>query len=150
MKQYTKLVAPLAWRACETFIPRTSGASGTIVLPASDVFMLGCTFIEVLTGCSREPYDWLMAEDPEGMVLIAYRVTPATRNNNPLTVCAPTDTGSGCRACTRMPVSVNDLRCSCRIRVDLRCSCRIRVHQGVVNFFFFNPAFGEVPWSPAE
>ena len=57
-----------------------------IVLEASDVFMLGCTFIEVLTGCSREPYDWLMAEDPSGMDLIVYRKQESTRNNNPLVV----------------------------------------------------------------
>ena len=82
--QYTKLVAPLAWRACETFIPRKS--AGTIVLEASDVFMLGCTFIEVLTGCSREPYDWLMEEDPSGMTLITYRNHESTRSSNPLVV----------------------------------------------------------------
>ena len=82
--QYTKLVAPLAWRACETFIPHKS--AGTIVTEASDVFMLGCTFIEVLTACSREPYDWLMEEDPSGMTLITYRTHESTRNNNPLMV----------------------------------------------------------------
>ena len=82
--QYTKLVAPLAWRACETFAPHES--AGTIVLEASDVFMLGCTFIEVLTSCSREPYDWLMKQDPSGMDLIVYRKQASTRNNNPLVV----------------------------------------------------------------
>ena len=82
--QYTKLVAPLAWRACETFLPHKS--AGTIVLEASDVFMLGCTFIEVLTGCSRQPYDWLIEEDPSGHRLIAYRASDATMNNNPLVV----------------------------------------------------------------
>ena len=48
--------------------------------------MLGCTFIEVLTGCSREPYDWLMEDDPSGMSLIVYRGQESTRNNNPLVV----------------------------------------------------------------
>ena len=84
--QYTQLVAPLAWRACETFLPHKSAATGTIVTEASDVFMLGCTFIEVLTGCSREPYDWLTAADPSGTALIVYRGHESTRNNNPLVV----------------------------------------------------------------
>ena len=57
-----------------------------VVTEGCDVFMLGCTFIEVLTGCSREPYDWLMAEDPSGMTLITYRTHESTRNNNPLVV----------------------------------------------------------------
>ena len=81
--QYTKLLAPTAWRACETFIPRVSGM---VVTEASDVFMLGCTFIEVLTGCTREPYDWLTEEDPSGMTLITYRTHESTRSNNPLVV----------------------------------------------------------------
>ena len=84
-------MAPLAWRACETFIPHKS--AGMIVLEASDVFMLGCTFIEVLTGCSREPYDWLMEEDPSGMSLMVYRGHESTRNNNPLVVRALCDVG---------------------------------------------------------
>ena len=84
MNQYTKLVAPLAWRACETFVPRADG--GMVATEAADVFMLGCTFIEVLTGCSREPYDWLMAEDPSGMSLMVYRGHESTRNNSPLAV----------------------------------------------------------------
>ena len=48
--------------------------------------LLGCTFIEVLTGCTREPYDWLMAEDTTGFRLITYRTHELTRDNNPLTV----------------------------------------------------------------
>ena len=58
-------------------------------MEASDVFMLGCTFIEVLTGCSREPYDWLLQEDPSGMSLMVYRGHESTRNNSPLAVSAP-------------------------------------------------------------
>ena len=76
-----KLVAPMAWRACETFNPRSGG--DVVVTEASDVFMLGCTFIEVLTGCTREPYDWLMEEDPSGTALTVYRGRESTRNNNP-------------------------------------------------------------------
>ena len=82
--QYTTRVAPLAWRACETFIPRPGG--GTIVTTATDVFMLGCSFIEVLTGCSREPYDWLLAKDPSCAALKTYRTAEATRNVDPLSV----------------------------------------------------------------
>ena len=52
------------------------------------MFMLGCTFIEVLTGCSREPYDWLVKEDPSCMSLLVYRGHESTRNNNPLVVLA--------------------------------------------------------------
>ena len=84
VNQYTKLVAPVAWRACETFIPRAGG--GTIVAEPSDVFMLGCTFIEVLTRCSRQPYDWLMEEDPSGFKLITFRTHDSTRSLNPLAV----------------------------------------------------------------
>ena len=77
--QYTTRTAPIAWRACETFASHRS--AGTIVLEASDVFMLGCTFIEVLTGCSREPYDWLTGEQ-----LIAFRAHDTTRDLSPLLV----------------------------------------------------------------
>ena len=57
-----------------------------LVTEASDVFMLGCTFIEVLTGCTREPYDWLMEEDPSGVALTVYRGQEATRTINPIMV----------------------------------------------------------------
>ena len=79
--QYTTLPASFAWCACETFAPRADGRR--VATPASDVFMLGCTFIEVLTGCTRQPYDWLMADR---FALIAYRTHESTRNNNPLVV----------------------------------------------------------------
>ena len=72
-----------------------------IVLEASDVFMLGCTFIEVLTGCSREPYDWLMKEDPSGNRLVAYRASDATRNINPLVVRAVVVKSGGARGIKR-------------------------------------------------
>ena len=57
-----------------------------VVTEGCDVFMLGCTFIEVLTGCRREPYDWLMEEDPSGTVLLTYRAHELTRSNNPIVV----------------------------------------------------------------
>ena len=61
-------------------------SGGSIVLEASDVFMLGWCFVEVLTCCQRQPYDWLMAEDPSGVALTVYRGQESTRNNNPLVV----------------------------------------------------------------
>ena len=79
MNQYTTLSAPVAWRACETFVHHVT--PGTIVTEASDVFMLGCAFVEVLTGCSREPYDWLSGE-----ALLLFRGNDATRGLNPLLV----------------------------------------------------------------
>ena len=84
VNQYTTIATPLAWRACETFAPHEG--KGILASVASDVFMLGCTFVEVLTGCTREPYDWLIAEDASGMKLKAYRTNVATMNNNPLVV----------------------------------------------------------------
>ena len=79
VNQYTTLSAPVAWRACETFVHHAT--SGMIVTEASDVFMLGCAFVEVLTGCSREPYDWLSGE-----ALLLFRGNDATRGLNPLLV----------------------------------------------------------------
>ena len=78
--QYTTFVAPIAWRACETFAPHKS--AGMVVLAASDVFMLGCAFIEVLTGCSRTPFDWLKGEQ-----LLLFRGNDSTRGHGPIVVC---------------------------------------------------------------
>ena len=50
---------------------------------SSDVFMLGCTFIEVLTACSRAPYDWLT-----GAALLSFRQLPATRDTDPMRAAA--------------------------------------------------------------
>ena len=86
--RYTNMVAPLAWRACETFLPclgrREGRGASTKLLQASDVFMLGCTFLEVLTGGRRQPYDWLTAEDASGAALMAFRSGDATRDVSPL------------------------------------------------------------------
>ena len=79
VNHYTTLVTPVAWRACETFIPR--GDDTILASTASDVFMLGCTYIEVLTGCTRKPFDWLL-----GTSLVKYRQDEATRNNTPIMV----------------------------------------------------------------
>ena len=83
--QYTTLLGPVAWRAPETFRPRTSPSTpGTIVQCESDVFMLGCTFLEVLTGCTRQPYDWLTEGDPAS--LLRFREGAGTLDVSPLQV----------------------------------------------------------------
>ena len=48
------------------------------------MFMLGCAFIEVLTGCSRQPYDWLTEDDPSSVALLVYRSQESTRDLDPL------------------------------------------------------------------
>ena len=53
---YTHLKGPIAWMAPETF---DEGEKGQLVSPASDVYMLGSCFVEVATGCERQPFDWL-------------------------------------------------------------------------------------------
>ena len=42
--------------APETF---DEGEKGRLVSPASDMYMLGSCFVEVATGCERQPFDWL-------------------------------------------------------------------------------------------
>ena len=78
---YTVLTAPTAWRAPETFVGRADGLM--VVTAASDVYMLGCALVEVMTGCQRQPFDWLMA-DVEA--LVTFRKHPSTREVDPLTV----------------------------------------------------------------
>ena len=39
---------------------KPASAAADHAAQASDVFLLGCTFIELLTGCSRTPFDWLV------------------------------------------------------------------------------------------
>ncbi len=41
---------------------------------ASDVYMLGGCFIEVLTACTRTPFDWLPAHD-----VVAFRTRETSR-----------------------------------------------------------------------
>ncbi len=78
---YTVLKAPTAWRAPETFLSRAAGKEGTIASTASDVFMLGCCYLELATKCSRLPYDWLGGED-----LLVFRKHAATRCVGPVQV----------------------------------------------------------------
>ena len=53
---YTHLKGPIPWMAPETF---DEGEKGHVVSAASDVYMLGSCFVEVATGCERQPFDWL-------------------------------------------------------------------------------------------
>ena len=68
---YTDLKGPVAWMAPETF---DEGEKGRLVSPASDMYMLGSCFVEVATGCERQPFDWLTPQRT-----LVYRVSDATR-----------------------------------------------------------------------
>ena len=48
-----------------------------LVSPASDVYLLGSCFVEVLTGCKRQPFDWLTPQRT-----LVYRVSDSTRGVN--------------------------------------------------------------------
>ena len=85
LNQYTTRAAPIAWRPPESFEARPSG-KGELLQFASDVYSLGCTFIEVLTGCEREPFDWLVAADNTGFKLITFRSHDSSREIDPITV----------------------------------------------------------------
>ena len=63
---YTHLKGPIAWMAPETF---DEGEKGHVVSAASDVYMLGSCFVEVATGCERQPFDWL---SPQGVLRLRY------------------------------------------------------------------------------
>jgi serine/threonine protein kinase len=75
---YTELKAPIAWLAPETF---TAHAGGKVASAASDVFMLGCCYLELLTSCTRAPYDWL-----SGFALTTFRAHESTRSLGPIQV----------------------------------------------------------------
>ena len=76
---YTTLVGPVAWRAPETFDDHADG-KGQVASAATDVFMLGGSFLELLCGCERTPYDWL------GPGVFAYRASNATKHIGPIDV----------------------------------------------------------------
>ena len=63
---YTRLNGPIPWMAPETF---DDSEKGHVVSPASDVYMLGSCFVEVATGCERQPFDWIT---PQGVVRLRY------------------------------------------------------------------------------
>jgi hypothetical protein len=78
---YTELKAPTAWLAPEAFLASTTSQKGKAASPASDVFMLGCCFLELATGCTRTPYDWLT-----GFSLTAFRAHDTSRMIGPIQV----------------------------------------------------------------
>ena len=77
---YTHRTGPRAWMAPETF---DEGAKGRLVSASSDVYMLGSCFVELATGCEREPFDWLV-----GDALTVFRVHETTRGVSCIQVCA--------------------------------------------------------------
>ncbi len=78
---YTERTAPTAWLAPEVFVASTRGNMGKLATAASDVFMLGCCYLELVTGCTRTPYDWLT-----GFALTVYRGQDSTRSIGPIQV----------------------------------------------------------------
>jgi serine/threonine protein kinase len=77
---FTELLSPIPWCAPETFAPHGDGRMRAS--RASDIFMLGCTYVELLTKCARKPYDWI----PSLEELQAFRTADSTRALNPLDV----------------------------------------------------------------
>ena len=69
---YLSLSSPMAWRAPETFLGDPNDT--TIWAAPCDVFMLGCTLVEVLTACERKPFDWL----DDAAALAAFRSDEVT------------------------------------------------------------------------
>jgi hypothetical protein len=78
---YTVLKAPTAWQAPETFVRRAAGKEGTVASAASDVFMLGCCYLELATKCTRTPFDWLA-----GFELTVFRGHDSSRCIGPIQV----------------------------------------------------------------
>ena len=95
---YTQLVGPVAWMAPETFAGR---AKGQVVSAASDVYMLGSCFLEVMSGCQRTPFDWLT-----GYTLLAFRGQESTRQVNTLQVGAARACSEGRTALSSRVVTV--------------------------------------------
>ena len=60
--------------APETF---DEGEKGHVVSAASDVYMLGSCFVEVATGCERQPFDWLTPQR-----VLMYRINDDSRGVN--------------------------------------------------------------------
>jgi hypothetical protein len=78
---YTERTAPTGWLAPEVFVPSTRDRAGKVATAASDVFMLGCCYLELATKCTRTPYDWL-----SGFALTVYRGHDSTRAIGPIQV----------------------------------------------------------------
>jgi serine/threonine protein kinase len=76
----SELQASIAWLAPETVAdPSDTGSVHGPSTPASDVYMLGSTFLELATGCTRAPYDWLA--DAE---LLRFRCHPTSSGVGPV------------------------------------------------------------------
>ena len=58
--RFSHQTGPIPWMAPETF---DEGKKGHVLSPASDVYMLGSCFVELATGCERQPFDWLAPQD---------------------------------------------------------------------------------------
>jgi hypothetical protein len=78
---YTEQTAPTAWLAPEVFVDSTKGRAGKVATAASDMFMLGCCYLELATKCTRTPYDWL-----RGFALTGFRWHDSTRTIGPIQV----------------------------------------------------------------
>ncbi len=81
--------ALLGWLPPEALRP-----VGNHLHTAGDVFMLGCTLLQILTACERTPYDWLSSEQ-----LLEQRTHDRSWHVGPLQVC-----GRGVAACRWLTV----------------------------------------------
>ena len=77
---YTDLPTPVAWRAPETFEAQAASRQ-QVASAATDVFMLGGSFLELLCGCERTPYDWLGAGN-----ILPFRASYTTKHLGPVEV----------------------------------------------------------------
>ena len=115
-----------AWMAPEVFVDDVVGQA---VCPASDVYMLGSCFVELVSGCERTPFDWLTAQR-----LLVFRGQDTTRHLSCLQVKI---TGRVCMICCGLyacncialpvpaPVPAADYSCVC-------CSIVTRMCDGVL------------------
>ena len=67
---YTSLMGPVNWRAPETF---DVTFKGQIVSAASDVYMLGSCVLEMMTACTRTPFDCVMGRPLGGVNALQVR-----------------------------------------------------------------------------
>ena len=69
-----------AWLAPE-MVGSQASAVPAVGTRASDVYMLGGVFLEVITGCSQKPFEWL-----ESNRLVDYRSARSTAKENTIEV----------------------------------------------------------------
>ena len=75
----------IGWHDSATLVPGEAYDS-LLLTEASEVFLLGCTFVELLTGCTRWAYDWLIDEAPVSLAVLAGRHQESTGSGNVLEV----------------------------------------------------------------